>query len=160
MLDIEVRGAEEMQAGMVRIADDLHGPPILEAMRHASLFVLRDAKRFAPANTGHLRASITSEIRAGAKTTEGIVGSPLEYAPFMEVDCRPHWPPTAPIRYWVMRKFQLRGKMLESVTFLVRRKIARYGTKGRHYLQRAFEENAERVHRIIGQAVGAIIDRD
>jgi hypothetical protein len=40
---------------------DLHGEPMLQGMRNATLLVTRDAKRFAPVDTGRLRASITPD---------------------------------------------------------------------------------------------------
>ena len=160
MLDFKVVGADEMQAGVTRIADDLHGVPMVDAMRDASMTVLRDAKKLAPENIGHLRDSITPEIRARTNFIEGVVGSNLDYAPYMELGTRAHWPPEGPIRWWVMRKFQLRGRALESVTFLVRRKIARRGLAARRYLQRAYEDNAARVCQIIDKAVGTIISSD
>ena len=158
MFDFDVKGAQEAQAGMERMAAELHGEPMVRAIQDCTMLLTADAKRNAPVNTGLLRASITPEIRAGTTRIEGIVGSALEYAPFAELDCRPHWPPPEPIRYWVMRKFQLRGRALQSVTFLVMRKIARHGTKGKHYLQRAFESNVSRIQQIIGNAVASIIN--
>lgn len=149
-----------MQAGVTRIADDLHGVPIVDAMRAATMMVLRDAKKLAPVNLGQLRASITPEIRARTNSIEGVVGSNLDYAAYMELGTKPHWPPRRPIIFWAMRKLQLRGVELRAAVRGIQRKIARHGTKPRRYLERAFEDNVERVHRIISKAVGTIISSD
>ena len=160
MLDFKVVGADEMQAGVTRIADDLHGVPMVDAMRDATMIVLRDARKYAPKNIGHLYKSITPEIRARTNFIEGVVGSDLDYAAYMEVGTKPHWPPRRPIIFWAMRKLQLRGVELRAAVRGIQRKIAWHGTKPRRYFERAFEDNAERVHRIISKAVGMIISSD
>ena len=161
MLDFKVVGADEMQAGVTRIADDLHGVPMVDAMRDASLIVLRDAKEYVPTGaTSHLRKSITAEIRARTEFIEGVVGSNLDYAPYVELGTRPHWPPKRPIIYWAMRVLQLRGVELRAAVRGIQRKISHHGTKPQPYLSKAYEDNVELVHRIISKAVGAIISSD
>ena len=53
---------------------------IKEALGKACAIVERSAKEKAPKGTGELRRSITSEVR----DTEGVVYTPLEYAPYVE----------------------------------------------------------------------------
>lgn len=50
----------------------------------ACALVEASAKRKAPKGTGELRRSITSEIREVGGIPEGVVFTPLEYAPYVE----------------------------------------------------------------------------
>ena len=82
---LDVRGLKEVQAEMERVARDLAGGPMVDAMRDATLLVQRDAKINAPVDTGRLRASITPEVRPFGDTIQGVVGSNVEYAPYQEL---------------------------------------------------------------------------
>ena len=173
-LRLELKGLREEQARMTQIVADLHGAPMLEGMRNATLLVTRDAKRFAPVDTGRLRASITPEVRVnGPASIQGVVGSNVTYAPFVELGTKPHWPPMAAITAWAHRKgiggiysIKTRRRVGSKATqesqdvavaFLVARAISMRGTKAVKYLERAFTENRERIVRYIDAAVQAII---
>lgn len=54
------------------------------ALKKACALVERTAKEKAPKDTGALRNSITSEIRVNGDDLEGVVYTPLEYAPYVE----------------------------------------------------------------------------
>ena len=71
---IEFEGLEEILNDLGKIADT---SKINGALGKACALVERSAKQKAPKDTGDLRRSITSEV----KDLEGIVFSPLEYAP-------------------------------------------------------------------------------
>ncbi len=62
---LEVAG-QKVQAGLVK----------------ATLLVERDAKEMCPVDTGTLRRSITHEFNS---PTEAVVGSNIEYAPYVEM---------------------------------------------------------------------------
>jgi phage gpG-like protein len=80
----EVRGLKEVQRKNEQMVRDLHGIPMLNTMRRATLMVQRDAKLGCPVVTGRLRNSITPEVRAEGKDVQGVVGSNVEYAPKVE----------------------------------------------------------------------------
>lgn len=161
MLDVEVRGLKEAQADMERMVSELHGPPMLQGMRDATLLVQRAARENAPVDTGRLRASILPEVRTMHNEIQGVVGSNVEYAPFVELGTRPHWPPPGALQPWARRH-----GMPE---FLVRRSIGTFGTskqalrtigtKGYRFLERAVEENADKIGELIGRAVGYVVNR-
>lgn len=79
-----------------------------------------------------------------------------EYWKYVEYGTRPHWPPSDAIREWITAKPILprpfaNGKLptLEQLTFLIQRKIARFGTKGSNTLRHTLEEvNAEWMEQI------------
>jgi len=86
MAELEVRGLEETQEKMEQMTEDLQGPPLEQGMRRATLLVTRDAKIFAPVDTGRLRASILPSVtvRKFPPRVQGIIGSRVEYAGFQE----------------------------------------------------------------------------
>ncbi len=54
------------------------------AMGQCCAIVERSAKQKAPKDTGALRRSIQSKVETGGRDVEGIVFTPLEYAPYVE----------------------------------------------------------------------------
>lgn len=148
-VDIEVEHLLEVQRQMEKTVADLHGAPVLNAFRTATLLVQRDAKINAPVDTGRLRASITPEVRAAGDSIEGVVGSNVFYAPFVELGTRAHWPPPGALEVWARRH--------GVPEFLVRRAIGLKGTKAVKFLQDAFEKNKDRIVREIERAIGAIV---
>ena len=149
IVDIEVIGLKETQANLDKIAQDLHGAPMVQAMRDATMLVTGDARRLAPVDTGRLRASIMPEVKSMNNEIMGIVGSNVVYAPYMELGTRAHWAPPGALALWARR---------HGVSeFVIRRAIAMRGTKARKFLQGGFEKNKIEIVRRIEQAVGDII---
>lgn len=62
--------------------DDVHA--MTSAMQDACNIVESAAKDKAPRKTGALRRSITSKVELTGNSIEGIVFTPLEYAPYQE----------------------------------------------------------------------------
>lgn len=155
-IDIAVKGLIETQRNLEQAAADLHGEPMLKAMREATLLVERDAKRLAPVDRGGLRQSISSEVRVEsvnghADSVTGVVGSNKTYAAAVELGSKPHFPPISAIEAWAER----RGLN----AFLVARAISRRGTLPRRFLQGAFEKNKPLILRKIGDGVSAIVQK-
>jgi len=156
-LDMDIRGLVETRRKMRQVADDVHGPPIVQAIRESALMVERDAKIAAPVDRGNLRNSITSEIRATQHEALGIVGSNVKHAPYMEygtgtfVGKAPHYPPMSALRVWARRHGMH--------PFLVARAIGRAGgLKPRLFLTGAFEKNEARIEKKIDDAVRGIVE--
>lgn len=152
-ISIKVTGVVETQQNLNKIAGDLHGRPMEEAMRRAALLIERDAKKNAPVDTGRLRSSISSEIRTegiGGEKVIGVVGSNVVYAAAVELGSRPHFPPPGVLDAWVSRHGG-------GDAFLVARAIARRGTKPSKFLQRAFESNQVKIVRLLDTAVSEIV---
>lgn len=155
-IDIAVKGLIETQRNLEQAAADLHGEPMLKAMREATLLVERDAKRLAPVDRGGLRQSISSEVRVEsvnghADSVTGVVGSNKTYAAAVELGSKPHFPPISAIEAWAER----RGLN----AFLVARAISRRGTLPRRFLQGAFEKNKPLILRKIGEGVSGIVQK-
>jgi len=150
-IDVEIRGLEETQKKAEQLVREIFGPPMLDAMRDATLYVVGDAKKLAPVDTGRLRASITPAIRSSAEGIQGVIGSNVHYAPYMELGTRPHWPPLGALETWAKRH--------GTTAFQVARAIATRGTKARRFLQGAVEQNAPKIYRRIEIAVRQIINK-
>lgn len=77
MSDIRLEGLEEVLGALDDLADTSN---LNAALGKACALVERSAKQKAPKDTGDLRRSITSKVEG----TEGVVYTPLEYAPYVE----------------------------------------------------------------------------
>jgi len=143
---------------MEEIAAQLHGRGMVNAMKKAAGLVLRESRKNAPVNRGLLRSSLAMEVRATAREVQGVVGSPVKYAPHMEYGTKPFTPPLQPLVRWVELKFGKRGQDAILVAKGVQRKIARRGLKPRRYLRSAVEDNKSKLIDILEQGVKDIVN--
>ena len=79
--DIKFDGLDKL-IGKIEDFDDVHA--MTSAMQDACNIVESAAKDKAPRKTGALRRSIKSKVELTGNSIEGIVYSPLEYAPYQE----------------------------------------------------------------------------
>lgn len=147
----QVRGVEELRAKLKQVQSDLKGQPMVQGMQEATLAVTGSARRYAPVDTGRLRASIMPSVTSTGDSVRGVVGSNVKHAPFQELGTRPHWPPISALVRWAARH--------GISAYLVARAIARRGTKAIRYLERGFEENQHRIFQIFDGVVGKIVDK-
>ena len=77
MSDIRLEGLEEVLGALDDLADTSN---LNAALGKACALVERSAKQKAPKDKGDLRRSIASKVEG----TEGVVYTPLEYAPYVE----------------------------------------------------------------------------
>jgi len=146
---IRVIGLQAVLSKMKQMERDVNvvdGDKMRSAMRD-SLTILEGASKgnlvgyespsIGGVDTGRLRSSIRQEIKGSGRTMEGIVGSNVEYAPFVEKDTRPHFPPLEALSPWAERH--------GTTPYLVAIAIARRGTKGKRFMERAIEENKNKI---------------
>jgi len=160
---------QRLEAGQGVINEELVGS--LTTMREKVTAV---ATKFAPVDRRGLRTSLQPGRTDTYTTTDvarkrALVGSKLPYAAVHEFGRDDGWwPPRQPIRDWVYRnrrKFGVGGgkagqREVDRIAYLVRRKIARRGIKGKHYLQRALESIFPAfARRALQQAAEAILKR-
>ena len=157
---VEIQGLKEAQAKMEQVARGVHGSPMVDAMRKATMIVDADAKRNTPVDTGRLRASIMPEVRVTGvfnTTVQGVVGSNVKYAPFVEEGSGPaignpsYSPPEANVAGWAHRH----GVSAYSVVKAIRRS----GTKAHKYLEKALVKNASEIRRLLSGALEKIADK-
>jgi len=152
MIEIEAdfsemeEAAEALEAAAVEVREQI--PTV---MGKAVLVLEREAKVLAPVDTGRLRSSIASEVRGAAMETVGVVGSNVEYAPYVELGTKPHFPPYrpgTPLGRWA----ELHGVSAFAVALV----ISRRGTKARKFLQGAFEHKRDEVVKLFVELVKRI----
>lgn len=159
MISAEINGLEEVQDKMNQTSSDLTGDPMVTGMRKATLIVSRDAKKNTPVDRGPLRASITPVVVTQAREVQGIVGSNVKYAPFQELGTRPFMPPWTPIFEWARRKLKGDVKGARALAAGVRAAIAARGIKAKRFLQRALEDNAPKIFKLLGDVVTRIVEK-
>ena len=123
------------------------------AMHEATQFGTRRVKERTPQGIfgaqGGLLASIEPEVQETARGVIGLIASPSKYALVVEEGRKPggKMPPggsgakSRPIRRWIRVKMGVSLKEANRLEFLVRRKIAKEGTKGAHMFARTLEED-------------------
>ena len=119
-----------------------------------ALLLLEGAvKDLTPEGAGptHLRDTIFQKVEMFGESVWGMVGTPAIYGAAIEYGTKPHYPPVAPILFWVEKILGLSGKEAKSVAFLIARKISKKGTYGTHMFQYGFERNKSKVIGILKQ---------
>ena len=76
-MNVEFEGAEKLIARLEKMSDEA---ALKKSLETAALLVERSAREKAPKDTGALRRSIRSKVEG----LEGIIYTPLEYAPYIE----------------------------------------------------------------------------
>ena len=78
---IKINGLEGLEERLEELIDMNNAE---QALQKACALVEREAKKKAPKGTGELRRSIASKIETNDGELQGIVYTPLEYAPYVE----------------------------------------------------------------------------
>lgn len=148
---------KELKAYVARVTEDLAGKPMVDAMKQAALLVTGTARKLAPVDTGRLRSSIIPEVTVQSNEVIGVVGSNVEYAPYMELGTGVfgkggrHWPPAAALDVWAERHGFDSGAQVARIIGM------RGGLKGREFLQKGIIQNTERIYKLLGEAVRQIV---
>lgn len=105
-----------------------------------------------------LSRSIISEVE---RILEGLrlqFGANAKHGIFVHEGTKPHWPPVKPIRRWVVKKLNLRGREADSATWCIRKKISEVGTKAKPFLSVAVRAHINKLGGRIGRAIERGID--
>jgi HK97 gp10 family phage protein len=139
-LKVELTGLE---AVLEDIEDIVNEAKMERAMGKACAVVERSAKGKAPKGTGELRRSITSKVVNNAGVIEGIVYTPLEYAPYVEFGTG---------------LFAENGNGRKDVPWHYKDDEGNWhstsGMKPRPYMRPALNENRTKILRILKEGVG------
>ena len=139
---------EGMERLMERAKPELLAKPVHDFLEKVALMVQAKAREYTPVDTGRLRASITHALDSSPVPLWARVGSNVQYAPFVELGTRPHFPPPDALATWARRH--------GVPVFLVCRAIARRGTKAHRMLQRGFEESKDKISEMVRQLGEAV----
>ena len=81
MIELSLKNLDGVLAAIEEIGNT---EGLKQALGKSCALIERSAKEKAPKGTCELRRSITSEVREGNGKIEGVVFTPLEYAPYVE----------------------------------------------------------------------------
>lgn len=129
---IEIKGVERLLKGLEDLAkapERVHGALVKTGMVvQANARVNLDLK--GTTNTGRLSQSIEIEDRPFENAV--IVGTNVQYAPFVEFGTRPHMPPVEPLVEWAHLKLHD-----DKMGYVTARLIAKRGTKPKPFMRPA-----------------------
>lgn len=137
-MNVKFEGLEEVLAALKDV-EDVDG--VRAALGKACAVVERSAKEKAPKNTGALRQSITSEVRESGGELQGVIFTPLEYAPYVE---------------YGTGLFAESGGRKDVPWCYQDDKGEWHTTSGQHpqpFMRPAFDENREQIIRILKEAL-------
>lgn len=111
----------------------------------------------APSAFGEYVGSLRSEVvdENGRPVGRVFLAPPADrYGLFVEVGTHPHFPPPGALDGWVRRRLGITcDREVREVAFLIGRKIARQGTRGRFFFERALAANETRVVAILEEEI-------
>jgi hypothetical protein len=124
------------------------------ALRTQGLVVdeIQNAEPNAAVDRGELAGSVHTRMHSDGATVE--VRAP--HAVFIDQGTRPHMPPLAPLAEWAMRKFGVNEKQARAIAWGVAKKIEKYGTAPRHFMQKAFERSKPVIQSEIRKALAKL----
>lgn len=124
------------------------------AMRKAVVLLERNIKQRTPLSDGILKRSISGDVIHSGGVFRGIVGSHLKYALPVERGIRPNrgFPNIKSLKHWVQRQLKPKAEELDSITYLVGRKIQKHGTKGNWMFRDAKRATERQIIRIFERA--------
>lgn len=108
---------------------------------------------------GDLRNSIRARVDDELAGLTLTVGPNVPHAIFVHEGTRPHFPPTAPIRRWVVKKLNVTGSDVAKVTAMVQRKIGRRGTEAKPFMRVALRLYRNQIVPRIAAAIQSGLDK-
>lgn len=145
-----IRGLEELLKNFGDAREIIRGI-VKDTMQVVVTYLASDVRSETPVDQGRLRSSITPRIDEDEKRVQGIVGTNVDYALYVEYSTKPHWPPPSALTVWARRH--------NIPLILVLRSIARKGTKGKEMFKKALEKNAGHIFDDFENALEAIVNR-
>jgi hypothetical protein len=169
---LQISGLDELEKALKK-APTATVKVLLGAMQEATVVAQREIVERTPVAWGNLAGSINRQVRASSSGVEGIVGTNVPYALWVEEDTKHHWPPLEPILAWVQKKKiagvysiktqrRLGGKATRvaqdrQMAYMIARKIARDGTTGQHMFRDGLQAATPEIRRIFDEAIQDIV---
>lgn len=163
-ITLKIEGLDELRK---RLSDPRVKAAAKKRMNEAARVVIDAAKSGPdmPVNNGQLRSSMTWQVHDAGDDVYAEMGSPLQYAPYMEYGTgtqsdgpggtrRPHYPPPSALAVWAKRHG------MEGMEVVIARAIGRRGgLKPRKYLRNAWAGNLDKVRQIMGNVLDDVANR-
>lgn len=146
---ISIQGANEVLKELNNITEK-NIQKLNNDIKNAAIYCMGEAKRNVSrpypqgaVDTGQLMNSITIEERIGENQINYLIGTNVNYAPYVEYGTRPHFPPVQALMEWVKRHARgsksLFGKDdTRKVAYAIAFTISKRGTTPRPFLRPAF----------------------
>lgn len=163
MADEWIEGMDALFVNMNRYSEKVQ-QAALKGMMKAGWEIIADAQRnlrTAGHNGGTLNT--TGQLSNSGKVQEmqdgtidvGFFGQNDRgaYAAYVEYGTKAHWAPVDMMRQWVKKKLRVEEKDVNSVAYLVNRKIARRGTTPHPFFAPAVKKNRHKIREAANQAV-------
>lgn len=149
MIEYKVEGLEELSNKLD--GQKLLGKPLHNFFSKVAILVQGKVQKRTPVDTGRLWQSVQHLVDSKPLPLFTKVFTSVEYAPFVENDTRPHFPPPDALIGWA------RKHGFDNV-FLVCRAIAQKGTKGKHMFQKGLEDSKAGIHNHLNDLLKDIKD--
>ena len=166
MAEVEFKGLDKIIAKLDKMQDT---STIVSAMQDACDLVEGAAKYKAPKDTGALKRSITNRIEVIGNEVDGIVFTPLEYAPYIEYGTGIYSENGGTSGYWVYvgdkdydpnrKKSGKRYTLQEAkkiVAFMRSKGLEAYYTNGMHpqpFMRPALKENEQNIKKKLKEGI-------
>lgn len=173
----DLRGMEVVQKAYA-VAPEVVREEVLRFLNGVTAHLTAEVVDRTPTTFGDLRRSIHGSIEQTPLGWVGIVGTPLDYAPPVELGSKPHFVGAKGIDAltdWVKQKIPVgqavsvkTGRPMKSksadtaargIAFAIAQKIARHGTQGAFMFKKTFEANQAAVQAQFSLAVARIVQR-
>lgn len=155
-IKVTVQGIGPLTA-MMAIAPEQVTQEMTKAMQKSVLTIEGEAKRLVPVKTGNLRRSLHSEVKPIFGGVTGIVGTPVDYAPDVELGTGIYGPKKQPILIQAKNAKALKIPTPDGIIF--RRSARVPGMKPRPYLRPAFDSKLRDVEGYFRQALQNVVRR-
>ena len=118
-------------------------------------------KQITPEGAGpmHIRDTMFGKTVVQGDVVYGQFGTPAIYGASLEYGTSPHFPPVAPIQFWVEKKLGISGSEAKGVAFCIARAISKRGTPPAHMFEKGFASSEAAIMGILNEIPDDIIRR-
>lgn len=148
VMTVEVENLQKVQRDLEKLIEGLSGPPVLEAMKEATLLLERRVKlnmRRDWHDTGRSMSSVTPDIKVRDRVLTGIVGSNVTYVPYGEYGTGVYAEPEATFGGSFAIHQTLTGR--------------KGGIRPRRMFRKAFEASKAYIENLFDRAITMLVER-
>lgn len=154
---IDLTKLHRFAASLGTAGTDIFAKHFVTAMVESGLLIENKAKRAAPVGLGALSQSISSDVSGVGLSVKVEIGSPIEYAPAVELGTRPYFiGPLDGLKLWAQRKFGMDEGEAASFAMKIKQNVSKTGFKAKPYLFPAIDE--DRITQLFARSVEAAMN--
>jgi hypothetical protein len=157
--EIDYSKLQVLQAALAK-APEVVREELGAAVTEADLLLQREVQDAMPVAGGTLRQSVFHEEEIQDTAVMGLVATPLNYGPAVELGTKPHFPPVEALIDWVRTKLHVTDeRTAKGIAFAIARKISRVGTPEQRPFGRVYQAQLPQVNAIFDRAGARIAAR-